>query len=189
MRRTRPLKSLKSALLYTGLAILANAAHAGADLETLKDGDMRKLVIASKPATAPNVSFTAEDGSQVTLAEYEGKTVLLNFWATWCAPCRKEMPHLSELQDALGDQIKVLTIATGRNPPEAINRFFDEIGVRNLPKALDPKQEMARAFGVLGLPVTVILNAEGQEIARLQGDADWSSDSAKAILAAVATGD
>ncbi|WP_394153702.1 TlpA family protein disulfide reductase [Loktanella salsilacus] len=187
------MKSLKSALLYTGLAILANAAAhtaaADAALESLKDGDMRKLVIASEPTAAPDVAFTAQDGSQVTLANYAGTPVVLNFWATWCAPCRKEMPHLSALQDTMGDQIKVLTVATGRNPPEAIDRFFDEIGVENLPKALDPKQEMARAFGVLGLPVTVILNAEGQEMARLQGDADWSSDSAKAILTAVAAGD
>ena len=187
------MKSLKSALLYTGLAILANAAattaHADAALEALKDGDMRKLVIASEATAAPDVTFTAQDGSQATLADYVGTPVLLNFWATWCAPCRKEMPHLSKLQDAMGDQIKVLTVATGRNPPEAIDRFFAEIEVENLPKALDPKQEMARAFGVLGLPVTIILNAEGQEIARLQGDADWSSDSAKAILTAVAAGD
>jgi len=180
------LKSLKFALLYTGLAILANAAHAQTDLEALKDGDMRKLVIASEPVAAPEVTFTAEDGSEATLADYAGTPVVLNFWATWCAPCRKEMPHLAELQDTMGDQITVLTIATGRNPPEAIDRFFKEIGVTNLPKATDPRQEMARAFGVLGLPITVILDAEGNEIARLQGDADWSSDSAKAILAAVA---
>ncbi len=183
------MKALKSALLYTGLAILANAAHADADLEALKDGDMRKLVVASEPSPAPDVTFIAEDGSEVTLADYAGKPVLLNFWATWCAPCRKEMPTLAALQDAMGDKVTVLTVATGRNPPEAITRFFDEIGVTNLPKATDPKQEMARAFGVLGLPITVILDAEGQEIARLQGDADWASLSAQAILMAVAAGD
>ena len=182
------MKALKSALLYTGLAILANAAHA-ADLESLKDGDMRKLVVASDPAPAPEVTFTAEDGSEATLADYAGKPVVLNFWATWCAPCRKEMPHLAELQEAMGEDIAVLTVATGRNPPEAIDRFFSEIGVTSLPKATDPRQEMARAFGVLGLPITVILDAEGREVARLQGDADWSSDSAKAILTAVAEAD
>ena len=182
------MKALTSAVLYTALAVLANTAHA-ADLESLKDGDMRKLVIASDPAPAPDVTFTAEDGSEARLSDYAGKPVVLNFWATWCAPCRKEMPHLAELQDAMADDIAVLTVATGRNPPEAIDRFFDEIGVTSLPKATDPKQEMARAFGVLGLPITVILDAEGREVARLLGDADWSSDSAKAIMAAVAAGD
>ena len=183
------MKSLKSALLYTGLAILANVASADtAALDALRDGDMRKLSFASDPAAAPDVSFFGEDGKTMSLDDYAGAPVLLNFWATWCAPCRKEMPHLSALQEAMGDRITVLTVATGRNPPAAIDRFFDEIGVSNLPKATDPKQEMARAFGVLGLPVTVILDSEGREVGRLQGDADWSSDSAQAILTAVANG-
>lgn len=183
------MKALKSALLYTGLAILANAAHAQTDLEALKDGDMRKLVIASEPVAAPDVTFFAEDGSEATLADYAGTPVVLNFWATWCAPCRKEMPHLAALQDAMGDSVQVLTVATGRNPPDAIDRFFAEIGVTSLPKATDPRQEMARAFGVLGLPITIILDAEGREVARLQGDADWSSESAQAILTAIAAAD
>ena len=182
------MKALTSAVLYTALAVLANAGHA-ADLESLKDGDMRKLVVATDPAPAPEVTFIAEDGSEARLSDYAGKPVVLNFWATWCAPCRKEMPHLAALQEAMGDEIAVLTVATGRNPPEAIDRFFTEIGVTSLPKATDPKQEMARAFGVLGLPITVILDAEGREVARLLGDADWSSDSAQAIMAAVAAGD
>ncbi len=181
------MKSLKSALLYTGLVLLANTAGADTpDLAALQEGDMRKLVIAADPAPAPDVAFTAADGSQATLADYAGKPVVLNFWATWCAPCRAEMPHLSALQDVMGDRAAVLTVATGRNSPEAINRFFEEIGVTNLPKALDPQQQLARAFGVLGLPVTVVLDAQGREVARLQGDADWSSDSAIAIIDALA---
>ncbi|SEM76275.1 Thiol-disulfide isomerase or thioredoxin [Loktanella fryxellensis] len=188
------MKSIRSALLYTAMALLANAAHAQEapdlearpNLEALKDGDMRKLAIASNPAPAPEATFTTEDGAEASLADYAGKPVVLNFWATWCAPCREEMPHLSALQDAMGADAVVLTVATGRNPPEAIDRFFEEIGVDNLPKALDPRQEMARAFGVLGLPVTVLIDAEGREVARLQGDADWSSDSAQAIVAALA---
>jgi thiol-disulfide isomerase/thioredoxin len=110
----------------------------------------------------------------------------VNFWATWCAPCRAEMPHLSNLQTQLGsDDLSVVTIATGRNPRPAMERFFEEISVDNLPLHADPRSTLARNMGVLGLPITVILDRDGQEIARLQGDADWSSESAIAILTAL----
>ena len=93
---------------------------------------------------------------------------------------------LAELQEELGgDDLQIVTIATGRNPRPAMEAFFDEIGVETLPLHTDPRQSLARSLGVLGLPVTIILDREGQEIARLQGDADWSSDSAKAILTAL----
>ena len=93
---------------------------------------------------------------------------------------------LSELQTEFGsDQFEVLTLATGRNRPQAIQKFFDEIGVTNLPRHQDPKQKLASQMGIFGLPITVILNPEGKEIARLRGDADWSSDSAKSIIAAL----
>ncbi|MEM9637630.1 MAG: TlpA disulfide reductase family protein, partial [Pseudomonadota bacterium] len=112
--------------------------------------------------------------------------ILLNFWATWCAPCRKEMPQLSELQaDFGGETFEVVTIATGRNSPEGIKKFFAEIGVDNLPRHQDPRQSLASQMGIFGLPITVLIDPEGREIARLRGDADWSSDSAKAVIAAV----
>ena len=177
---------LKSALLYTALGVMANAALAQTDLAALRTGDMRKLVIHEEPIAGSDVVFTGEDGSEMTLADYEGQHVVLNFWATWCAPCRKEMPMLAALQAELGgDDLQIVTIATGRNPRPAMEAFFADIGIDNLPLHTDARQELARSLGVLGLPVTLILNPEGQEIARLQGDADWSSDSALAILNAL----
>ena len=96
------------------------------------------------------------------------------------------MPHLSALQTALGgDDFEVVTVAVGPNPLPAMQRFFDEIGVANLPLHTDARQRFARSMGVLGLPVTLILNPEGMEIARMQGEADWSSDSAVAIITAL----
>ena len=96
------------------------------------------------------------------------------------------MPMLSELQTDLGgDDFEVLTLATGRNAPGALERFFDKAGIDNLPRHRDIKQQLARKMGILGLPITVILNREGEEIARLRGDADWSSNSAKAIITAL----
>ena len=181
------MRILKSALLYTALGLLANTAVADtAAIEALREGDMRKLNIHSEPMPGSDVTFVHEDGTEITLAAYEGKYVLLNFWATWCAPCRKEMPDLAELQTELsGDTFEVVTIATGRNPRPAMEAFFDEIGVDNLPLHTDTRQNLARSLGVLGLPVTLVLDPEGNEIARLVGDAEWNSDNAKAVLGAL----
>jgi hypothetical protein len=99
------------------------------------------------------------------------------------------MPQLSELQAELGgDDFEVLTIATGRNSPTGISKFFEEIGVTNLPRHQDPKQGLASQMAIFGLPITVLMDPEGREIARLRGDADWSSDSAKGIIKALIEG-
>ena len=179
-----------SLVLYMALSLCANTALADmSDIAALRMGDMKKLVLHATPKPVTTTGFTAEDGSDMTLAEFEGKVVLLNFWATWCAPCRKEMPMLSELQAELGgDAFEVVTLATGRNMVPAMKKFFDDIGVDNLPLHCDPKQAVARQMGVFGLPVTVILDAQGNEIGRLQGDADWNSDSAKSVLRALIDG-
>ncbi len=173
-------------LLYAALMLGANAAFADtAALEALKDGDMKKLMF-SEAKPAGTATFTDTEGNEVSLADYRGKVVLLNFWATWCAPCRHEMPMLDALQAEYGgDDFQVVTVATGRNKEMAIVKFFEEIGVEHLPILMDPKQGLAREMGVMGLPVTVLLDREGNEIARMMGDADWSSDSAMAIIAAM----
>ncbi len=178
------MRKLKSALLYTALACVANTGLADVDAaEALREGDMRKLIFHNAPIESSDVTFMSEDGQEMTLADYQGKYVVLNFWATWCAPCRHEMPHLSALQETMGgDDMDVVTIATGRNPLPGMQRFFAEIGVDNLPLHTDARQNLARSLGVLGLPVTIVLDPDGNEIARMQGDADWSSESAIAIM-------
>ncbi len=181
------MRKLMSALLYTALLGVANISYADVSTaEALRAGDMRKLIFHSTPIESSDISFTSEDGQDMTLADYRGKHIVLNFWATWCAPCRHEMPHLSALQDAMGgDDLEVVTIATGRNPLPGMQRFFAEIEVDNLPLHTDARQNLARSLGVLGLPVTIVLDPEGREIARMQGDADWSSDNAFAIMQAL----
>ena len=178
------------AVLYTALLVFANAATADtAALEALREGDMKKLMFHAEPQPVAAAEFGHLDGSAHSLSEYHGKWVLLNFWATWCAPCRKEMPMFAALEtDYGGDGFAVVTIATGRNSPVAIERFFEEIGVTNLPLYVDPRHDLARPMGVIGLPITVILDPEGREVARMIGEATWDGESARAILAALMAG-
>ena len=179
------LRLLRLIVLYTALSLGANAA-AAADLNALKAGDMKKLVVYEAPLDLPDVGFTDESGNETSLEAYRGKVVLLNFWATWCAPCRAEMPQLAALQGELGgSDFQVVTLATGRNPPPKIDRFFAEIGVTNLPKHRDEKQVLARAMGVAGLPVTVLIDRQGREVARLIGEAAWNAPEAQAMIQAM----
>ena len=175
------------AVLYTALALGANAAAAQpAALDGLIEGDMRKLVFASEPLAAGEAVITDLDDAEFRLSDWRGKIVLLNFWATWCAPCRAEMPALDALNAEFGgEDFAVLTVATGRNPPQAMRAFFEETGIATLPLLRDPRQMLAREMAVMGLPVSVILDREGREIARMTGDADWHSDSARAIVRAL----
>ncbi|MCA0962845.1 TlpA disulfide reductase family protein [Salipiger bermudensis] len=181
------MRKLALALLYTATAALANPALADPSAaEALRDGDMKKLNFHSEAKPSGTAAFETFGGEPLALSDWQGKWVLVNFWATWCAPCRKEMPALAALQDALGgERFEVVTIATGRNPPPAMEAFFEEIGVDSLPLHRDPGSALAREMGVLGLPITVILNPEGEEVARLRGDADWDSESAHAVIGAL----
>ena len=186
------MRLLLVSVLYAALAIGANAEPLSANrdaLNDLREGTMRKLQVHEAPKPVVEAAVLDAEGVARQLSAYRGKYVVLNFWATWCAPCRKEMPALDRLQAGLGgENFAVVTVATGRNPVPAIRKFFDEVGVAHLPILRDPRQQFAHDMAVLGLPTTVILNPEGREIARLVGDADWDSDSAKAIISALIAG-
>ncbi len=180
---------IRLAVLYTALALGANAALADPALIALREGSMKKLILHPEPKPIGDVAFLGEAEAEMRLSDFAGKYVLVNLWATWCAPCRKEMPGLNALQQEFGgDAFHVVTIATGRNKPAAIRRFFEETGVDALPEYRDPSQALARDLAVFGLPMTVILDPEGREIGRLRGDAEWDSDSARAIVAAMIAG-
>jgi thiol-disulfide isomerase/thioredoxin len=183
------LPALAAALLYAGLTAFANPAPAAgtdpASLEALRTGEMRKLVVHAEPVPAPATQYTDPEGRPTTLAATNGRVRLVNFWATWCAPCLSEMPALDALQrDLGGPDFQVITIATGRNSPEAIAAFRDKAGI-TLPTALDPKGGLAAAMGVPGLPVTVLLDRDGREIARMLGGADWNGPEARALIGAL----
>jgi thiol-disulfide isomerase/thioredoxin len=187
----RPLRGLVAGAfalaLYTAMGLGANHARAAdpATLAALRTGDMRALVVHEAARPVPSaVLLDAEDGEHA-LEDWRGQWVLLNFWATWCAPCRHEMPGLDRIAAELGGpDFVVLPVATGRNPLPAIRRFFEETELQNLPILRDPQQHFAREMAVFGLPVTVLIDPEGREVARLTGDAAWDGPDARALLAA-----
>jgi thiol-disulfide isomerase/thioredoxin len=178
------MRKLALTVLYTAFVLGANIGAAAADVSALLTGDMVKLVMADAPAALPEAELIDMADAPHSLAEVKGKWAVLNFWATWCAPCREEMPSLDRLQAAM-PEIAVVLVATGRNDPAAITRLFEEVGMQHLSTWRDPQSQLARGMGILGLPVTVILNPEGQEVGRLIGGAQWDAPEAQALLKAL----
>jgi thiol-disulfide isomerase/thioredoxin len=173
------MNKIQYAVLYTSFLLIANVLSANetkfGELNNLKFGDMKKMTLSNNVFSAPNTVFFDQDGKEITLKQFQGRVTLVNFWATWCAPCREEMPSLETLSNQLGgDAFQILTIATMRSSSEAIDNFFDDNNIINLPKFRDPKGQLARASGVAALPLTILLDKNGYEIGRLIGDADWS---------------
>ena len=131
-------------------------------------------VAAPKPV--PAFTFTDQDGKALSLADFKGKVVVLDVWATWCSPCRAEFPRLDRLQAALGDKgLAVVPVSVDLGGRKPVDKFYDDIGVKALSKYLDPGNESAKALGLRGLPTTLIIDREGREIARIEGEAPWDS--------------
>lgn len=134
------------------------------------------FVLHDAPIPAPDVHFTDGDGSPRTLADFRGKLVLLNVWATWCVPCRKEMPTLDRLQAALGGpDFEVVALSIDRGGPEVVKKFYAEVGVRHLAVHVDTTGKAGFALATAGLPTTLLIDAHGQELGRLIGPAEWDA--------------
>ena len=131
----------------------------------------------------PELTFFDEAGNEVTLADFAGDVVVLNLWATWCAPCRREMPSLDRLQAALGeDGLTVIALSLDRGDVAKVRTFFEELEIANLAIYQDPQARAGRALGAPGLPTTVVIDRAGQEVGRLLGPAEWDSEEALALL-------
>ncbi|KAA5607507.1 TlpA family protein disulfide reductase [Roseospira marina] len=129
--------------------------------------------VASSKA-AQGAPFRSESGDTVTLEDFRGKIVVLNFWATWCGPCVREMPTLDRLHARLaGDRFAVVAVSTDRASMATLRAFFDTHDITHLPVYHDPTGDLSRAFGITGLPTTVVLDAEGREVASHMGYMDW----------------
>ena len=132
-------------------------------------------------------TFKTEDGEDRTLADWRGKAVLLNLWATWCAPCRHEMPALDRLQARLGgDGFEVVAISLDRGGVAKSRAFFDEIGIEHLKLYSDKTSKISAALGVVGMPTTVLIDRQGREIGRLAGPAEWDAPEAVEMITRLA---
>ncbi len=146
-------------------------------------GPMAAFLVHSQPKDVAAFSFTDKDNKPRSLADWKGKVVLLNLWATWCAPCRKEMPDIAKLQKELGGaDFEVVALSVDRKGLAASQAFLKETGADNLKAYIDPDGTSLKALQALGLPATLLIDRKGQERGRLLGPADWSSPEAKALV-------
>jgi thiol-disulfide isomerase/thioredoxin len=137
-------------------------------------------------AAAPDTSFEDPDGEKVTLADFRGKPVLLNLWATWCAPCVKELPTLDALQTREGERLKVLTVSQDMEGRAKVEAFLAKGKYRALEAWLDPEMALMSNLGVSSLPTTILYDAQGREVWRVAGDKDWAGADAAALLSPAA---
>ncbi|HLN23131.1 MAG TPA: TlpA disulfide reductase family protein [Patescibacteria group bacterium] len=135
------------------------------------------------PQPVPAVSFADAWGHRVSLDSFKGKVVVLDFWASWCQPCREEFPALDRLQGQLGARgVVVLAVSVDRRGLPAVDKFYSDLRVAHLDKFLDDTQEMATSMGIRGLPTTLVIDRQGLEVARIEGPAAWDSPEMEAVL-------
>lgn len=136
----------------------------------------REFVTHAQPRALGPVSFEDANGVKLSLTEFRGKLVLVNMWATWCLPCRKEMPSLDRLQAKLaGPRFAVLPLSIDRLGATWVKRFYERVEVRHLPILVAEGRELVEAFGEDALPSTFLIGPDGREIGRLVGAAQWDS--------------
>ena len=153
------------------------------EIEGMREGAMAKLALREAPGAPIKARFLDEAGQEIGVEAFAGQVTVLNLWATWCPPCRKEMPALDRLQQALaGSGAQVATVAIQSGGREKARDFMEENDLAALPGYADEENALPREIGVLGLPTTLILDPQGREIARMQGDAEWDAPEAEALL-------
>ena len=167
----------------------AGAVAAAARLGPLARGEVAAFRATDQPDLVSDLSFQAPDGSSTSLAAFAGKTVLLNLWATWCVPCRAEMPALDRLEGALGsDSFAVVAVNVDVRNPERARAFLGEVGVSRLAFYADPSFGIFNALKkrglALGLPSTILVDGKGCRIGGIEGPAAWDSEDAKALVRA-----
>ena len=135
------------------------------------------------PRTVPELVFEDGQGSRRTLAGFSNKVVLLNVWATWCVPCREEMPALDRLQQKLGGPgFEVVALSIDAGGAAAVKQFYDEIGIRSLGIYVDPASRAMGALGLVGIPTTMLIDRKGSEVGRRTGPAQWDGAEAVRII-------
>ena len=165
------------------------AQHAGtvtdSGYKAFATGTLAAFLVKADRSEVPDIAFKDANGTDVSLAKWRGKVVLLNLWATWCAPCRKEMPTLADLQRQLGSEdFEVIALSVDRKGLAASAAFLKETGSDALGLYVDQTSKALQELQALGLPVTVLIDRQGREIGRLLGPAEWNGAEAIALIKA-----
>jgi len=160
-----------------------------ARLAPLARGEVAALNIASNPHQLPDLAFTDASGKPVKLVDFRGRTVLLNLWATWCVPCRKEMPALDALQGKLGgDKFEVVAVNIDTRNPDKPKAWLEDVGIKRLGYYADPSakvfQDLKAVGKAVGMPTTLLIDPNGCELGVLAGPAEWASDDAIKLIEA-----
>lgn len=130
----------------------------------------------SAPKELPALRFRDAAGKELSIEDFRGRMVLLNIWATWCTPCREEMPALDRLQAQLGGpEFEVVALSVDQQGAEPVRKFFSEVGIKALERYIDPSAQAAFKLGAVGLPATLLVNRRGREIGRHVGPAKWDA--------------
>jgi thiol-disulfide isomerase/thioredoxin len=183
------------AACYSGQGRAGNSASCGAaaaraaKMQPLAQGEVAAVEVRTNPQPAPDLAFEGPDGQPTTLAAFRGKTVLVNLWATWCAPCLKEMPALDALEGAFGGpDFAVVAINIDTRNLDKPKSWLAENKVTRLPYYADAQakvfQDLRAARKIEGMPVSLLLDPQGCELGMIQGPSDWASADAKALIAA-----
>jgi thiol-disulfide isomerase/thioredoxin len=156
-------------VLLASLALISLGSQAAAE-------PPQNFLLREPPVAVPGLQFTDADGHARSITDFSGKVVLLNVWATWCVPCRKEMPTLDRLQAELGGpDFEVIVLSIDRGGAEVVKKFYAEIGIRHLAIHIDTTSRVGFALAAAGLPTTVLIDRHGKELGRLIGPADWDA--------------
>ncbi len=171
------------ALILAGVQAGAQTPAAAGQAPPLLGAFGDNFTLFDPPVPAPPEAFAALDGAPVRLADFKGRVVVLNFWATWCAPCVREMPSLDRLQAALEDRdLAVLAVSIDRGGAKVIRPFAKRLGLERLGLYHDPKGALFKAFGVTGLPTTFLIDRRGQIVGAYPGAAEWDEPEARALI-------
>jgi thiol-disulfide isomerase/thioredoxin len=159
--------------------------NSGGGFKAFAVGPMAAFLVKEDRPAVPHLIFKDSLGSKVNLSKWQGRVVLLNLWATWCAPCRKEMPTLNDVQKQLGSKdFEVVALSVDRKGLEASAAFLKETGANSLGLYIDETTTSLNMLQALGLPVTLLIDRKGREIGRLLGPAEWNSAEAIALMKA-----
>jgi thiol-disulfide isomerase/thioredoxin len=180
---------LSRAVILAVVLLLPAAGWAGFSLshsrvaQADRPPEMPEFTPTDPKLPAPEIAFADDAGKPVTLRDFRGRVVLVNLWATWCQPCVHEMPALDRLAGAMaGKDFAVVLVSQDRGGAHIVDPFFQKLGLGSLRTYLDPKSAVGQAFGVRGLPTSILIDRDGNERGRVEGAAEWDGANVKALL-------